>query len=149
MDQEPDPFDLVRFVEAQNPVIDGVRAELRAGRKRGHRMWFVFPQIDGLGFTSTSQRYAIRSLAEAEAYLRHPILGVRLRECARLVVEFEGRSIQEIFGHPDWLKFRSCMTLFAAAAPDEALFAEALERCCCGEGDPLTLDRLSAPRSNA
>jgi uncharacterized protein (DUF1810 family) len=141
--QKSDPFDLQRFVDAQNTVIDAARAELRAGRKRGHWMWFVFPQIEGLGFSATADLYAIRSLAEAEAYLKHPVLGERLRECARLVIGVDGRPIQEIFGYPDWLKFRSCITLFAAAAPDDAVFREALEKCCGGEADRLTLDKLS------
>lgn len=143
MHQKSDPFDLQRFVDAQNTVIDAARAELRAGRKRGHWMWFVFPQIEGLGFSATADLYAIRSLAEAEAYLKHPVLGERLRECARLVIGVDGRPIQEIFGYPDWLKFRSCITLFAAAAPDDAVFREALEKCCGGEADRLTLDKLS------
>jgi uncharacterized protein (DUF1810 family) len=141
--QKSDPFDLQRFVDAQNTVIDAARAELRAGRKRGHWMWFVFPQIEGLGFSAAADLYAIRSLAEAEAYLKHPVLGERLRECARLVIGVDGRPIQEIFGYPDWLKFRSCITLFAAAAPDDAVFREALEKCCGGEADRLTLDKLS------
>jgi uncharacterized protein (DUF1810 family) len=96
-----------------------------------------------LGFSATADLYAIRSLAEAEAYLKHPVLGERLRECARLVIGVDGRPIQEIFGYPDWLKFRSCITLFAAAAPDDAVFREALEKCCGGEADRLTLDKLS------
>jgi uncharacterized protein (DUF1810 family) len=142
MQRDADPFDLRRFVDAQNPVIDVVLSELRAGRKRSHWMWFVFPQIEGLGFSSMAQRYAIRSRAEAEAYLAHPVLGDRLRECVRLVVAV-GRPIAEIFGHPDDWKFRSCVTLFAAAAPDEAVFSEALDACCGGKPDPSTLERLA------
>jgi uncharacterized protein (DUF1810 family) len=142
--QNSDPFDLDRFLMAQAPVIDLARAELKAGRKRSHWMWFVFPQIEGLGLSVTAERYAIRSLAEAKAYLRHPILGRRLRDCARLVCETRARPLEEIFGYPDWLKFRSSMTLFSAAAPDEAVFAEALEKFCKGERDPLTLEKLSA-----
>jgi uncharacterized protein (DUF1810 family) len=109
-----DPYDLQRFVAAQNPVFDQVRAELRAGRKRGH----VFPQIKGLGSSPMAQKYAISSRAEAEAYLGHPILGPRLRECTGLVTAIEGRSIDDILGYPDDLKFRSSMTLFAHATSD-------------------------------
>ena len=113
----PDPYNLQRFVEAQNPVIDQVRGELRAGCKRSHWMWFVFPQISGLGASPMAKRYAIASLAEAKAYLQHPVLGARLRECTQLVTETEGRTIEEIFGHPDDLKFRSSITLFAKRRP--------------------------------
>ena len=140
MEQDPDPFDLRRFVDAQAPVIEDALSELRAGRKRTHWMWFVFPQIEGLGFSSMAKRYAIRSLAEARAYLNHPVLGDRLRECVRLVAA-AGRPIAEVFGPPDDLKFRSCVTLFAAAAPDEAVFSEAL-RACRG-ADPSTLEKLA------
>ncbi|MFY9832162.1 MAG: DUF1810 domain-containing protein [Methylocystis sp.] len=141
MEQDADPFDLRRFVDAQAPVIEGALSELRAGRKRTHWMWFVFPQIEGLGFSSMAKRYAIRSPAEARAYLNHPVLGDRLRECVRLVVA-TGRPIAEVFGHPDDLKFRSCVTLFAAAAPDEAVFSEALR--ACGDGaDSSTLEKLA------
>jgi len=106
-------------------------------------MWFVFPQIEGLGFSSMAQRYAIRSLAEARAYLKHPVLGDRLRECVRLVAAV-GRPIGQIFGHPDDMKFRSCVTLFAGTAPDEAVFAEALDACCGGKPDPSTLEKLAS-----
>ncbi len=141
MEQDADPFDLRRFVDAQAPVIEGAHSEQRAGRKRTHWMWFVFPQIEGLGFSSMAKRYAIRSPAEARAYLNHPVLGDRLRECVRLVVA-TGRPIAEVFGHPDDLKFRSCVTLFAAAAPDEAVFSEALP--ACGDGaDSSTLEKLA------
>lgn len=116
--------------------------ELRAGEKRGHWMWFVFPQVAGLGTSSMAQRYAISSLDEARAYLSHPVLGPRLRECARLVAGLEGRSIVEIFGHPDDLKFRSSMTLFARSAPDEPLFTECLRKYFGGAPDPKTLARL-------
>lgn len=105
-----DPYDLQRFVDAQEPVFDQVGAELRAGRKRGHWMWFVFPQIAGLGLSPTAEKFAIASRAEAAAYLKHPVLGPRLHQCARLVTEIEGRTIGEILGHPDDLKFRSSMT---------------------------------------
>ena len=131
-----------RFVNAQEPVIEQVLAELRGGRKASHWMWFVFPQIRGLGHSPTAQHFAIASRAEAQAYLRHPILGPRLRECTRLVNEVEGRSIEEIFGYPDYLKFRSCMTLFAHATADNEVFVEALRKYFGGEDDPLTQDRI-------
>jgi uncharacterized protein (DUF1810 family) len=122
-----DPYHLQRFVDAQEPVFDQVGAELRAGRKRGHWMWFVFPQIAGLGLSPTAEKYAIASRAEAAAYLKHPVLGPRLRQCARLVTEIEGRTIGEILGHPDDLKFCSSMTLFTHATPDNKVFADALK----------------------
>lgn len=145
MQQDADPFELRRFIDAQNSVIDDVLCELRAGRKRTHWMWFVFPQIEGLGFSPMAQRYAIRSTTEARAYLKHPVLGDRLRECVCLVVAAD-RPITEVFGHPDDMKFRSCVTLFAAALPDEAVFSDALDACCDGKPDPSTLDRLSSRR---
>ena len=111
-----DPFDLGRFIGAQDSVYERVLAELRDGRKRTHWMWFVFPQIDGLGHTSTARHYAIKSLAEARAYLDHPVLGKRLRECAEVLLAVEGRSASAIFGYPDDLKLCSSMTLFARAA---------------------------------
>lgn len=110
-----DPYRLERFVEAQDPIYNDVCSELRTGCKIGHWMWFIFPQIKGLGNSGTSRKFAISSLEEAEAYLKHPILGSRLRECAELVNLVEGRSVDEIFGYPDRLKFRSSMTLFAHA----------------------------------
>jgi uncharacterized protein (DUF1810 family) len=137
-----DPFDLRRFVDAQDPIYDRVRAELRSGRKRSHWMWFVFPQIAGLGYSAMAQRYAISSLREAEAYLRHPVLGPRLRECARLVLDVPGKSAFEILGSPDDMKFRSCLTLFGRAAPEESLFRDSLEKYFGGEEDPMTLARL-------
>lgn len=133
---------LERFVQAQEPVIERVLAELRAGRKTSHWMWFVFPQIRGLGHSPMAQHFAIASRAEAEAYLSDPILGPRLRECTRLVNEIEGRDIEEIFGYPDHLKFRSSMTLFAHVTTDNKVFVDALSKYFGGEGDPLTLDRL-------
>jgi uncharacterized protein (DUF1810 family) len=133
---------LERFVQAQEPVIARAMAELRAGRKTSHWMWFVFPQIQGLGHSPMAQRFALPSRAEAEAYLRHPMLGPRLRECTRLVNAVDGRTIEEIFGHPDYLKFRSSMTLFAHATPDNQVFADAVARYFGGEYDPLTLERL-------
>jgi|SRR5579872_32778 len=136
-----DPFDLQRFVAAQAPVIDTVRAELAAGRKQSHWMWFVFPQIAGLGFSPTAVHYAISSADEAAAFLAHPVLGVRLRETTELANRASERSAREVFGSPDDLKFRSSMTLFDRIAPGE-VFAEALQRYFDGAPDPLTLERL-------
>jgi uncharacterized protein (DUF1810 family) len=136
------PFRLERFLEAQKPVYAEVLDELRAGRKSSHWMWFIFPQIQGLGHSSTARYYAIGSLAEAAAYLAHPVLGPRLRECTRLANAVEGRSASRIFGFPDDLKFRSSMTLFARASQDNAEFLEALEKYFGGEPDPATLSRL-------
>jgi uncharacterized protein (DUF1810 family) len=137
-----DAFQLRRFVEAQEPVFAEVLAELRAGRKASHWMWFVFPQIEGLGHSSTAQYYAIRSLDEAKAYLAHPVLGPRLRECTSLVNAVRGRTASDIFGYPDDLKFRSSMTLFAHAAEDNKEFLNALWRYFAGEFDQATLARL-------
>ena len=136
-----DPFSLQRFVDAQEGVFAEVCAELAAGRKESHWMWFVFPQLKGLGSSATARHYAIGSLEEARAYLAHPVLGPRLRECTGLVSRIEERSVEAIFGYPDHLKFRSCMTLFASAAgeTDEGgVFREALRRYFAGEEDPLT-----------
>ncbi|HSE74880.1 MAG TPA: DUF1810 domain-containing protein [Dongiaceae bacterium] len=135
-------FDLQRFVDAQAPVYGRVCGELRNGRKQSHWMWFIFPQIAGLGHSPMAQRYAISSLAEAKAYLEHPILGPRLRECTRLVLSVEGRSAREILGAPDDMKFRSCLTLFAHAAPEEPLFHDALRKYFYGAFDPLTVEKL-------
>ena len=137
-----DRFRLQRFVDAQEPVYETVLGELRAGRKRGHWMWFIFPQIVGLGRSAMAQRFALSSPEEASAYLAHPVLGRRLRECAMLVAGISGRSITEIFGNPDDMKFRSSMTLFARAAPDEPLFATCLRQYFGGEPDPQTLANL-------
>jgi uncharacterized protein (DUF1810 family) len=141
-----DPFRLARFLEAQQRVYAQVRAELTAGRKAGHWMWFIFPQLAGLGSSTTARHYAIDSLEEARAYLAHPVLGERLRECTRLVLQVAGATVAEIFGYPDDLKFRSCMTLFARAAdearPEDRVFDEALGRCFAGEPDPLTAKLL-------
>ncbi|KVD82023.1 calpastatin [Burkholderia sp. ABCPW 14] len=137
-----DPYDLQRFVDAQAPVYAQVCDELRNGHKRSHWMWFVFPQIEGLGDSAIAQRYAISTLDEAEAYLRHPLLGARLRECTRLVNDVEGHSIQAIFGYPDYLKFRSSVTLFARATPENAVFVEALDKYFGGVADHNTLERL-------
>jgi uncharacterized protein (DUF1810 family) len=137
-----DPYQLQRFIEAQESIIDDVRRELKAGRKRTHWMWFVFPQIQGLGHSPMAERFAISSLEEAEAYLANPILGARLRECTQLVNNIEGRSISEIFGYPDDMKFRSSMTLFARATTDNKVFQEALRKYFGGEGDSATVERL-------
>ena len=137
-----DPYNLERFVEAQEPVYQRVCGELRRGQKTSHWMWFIFPQIRGLGHSPMAQKYAIASLAEAQAYLGHPILGPRLRECTQLVVDVEGRTASEIFGYPDDIKFRSSMTLFALAAPDDALFKTALTRYFPSGPDPETLARV-------
>lgn len=143
MAQSGDPFDLERFVDAQAPVYRDVVAELRGGRKRSHWMWFVFPQLRGLGGSPTAAHFGIASLDEARAYLRHELLGPRLRECARLVNEVEGRSASEIFGSPDDLKLRSSMTLFARATDDNEEFLALLDKYYGGLQDPLTLDRLA------
>ena len=137
-----DPYDLQRFVDAQEPVFRQVCAELRDGRKRGHWMWFVFPQIRGLGYSFMASKFAISSLDEAQAYLRHPVLGPRLRECSRLVTLAKGSSIREIFDDPDDLKFRSSMTLFAHATSENEVFHDALRKYFGGDFDRLTLERL-------
>ncbi|MBS0409853.1 MAG: DUF1810 domain-containing protein [Proteobacteria bacterium] len=139
-----DPFELVRFVEAQDDVIDEVRAQLSAGRKTSHWMWYVFPQIAGLGSSIMAQGYAIRGRREAEAYLAHPVLGPRLCELTALVTAIPGKSAHDIFGSPDDLKFRSCVTLFAAIAPREAVFRQALDRFFDGHADQRTLELLGA-----
>lgn len=137
-----DVHDLQRFVDAQAPVFDQVVAELEAGRKRSHWMWFVFPQIAGLGFSAMAQRYAIRSLEEARAYLAHDRLGPRLGHCTDLVNRVEGRPVAAIFGSPDDVKFRSSMTLFSRAAPEDERYRTALARYFGGAPDRATLDRL-------
>ena len=139
-----DPDDLERFVQAQDPVLAQVRRELGEGRKRSHWMWFVFPQLRGLGHSAMARRYGIASLADARAYLGHPLLGPRLLQCTRLGRQAQGQSIASIFGSPDDLKFRSCMTLFAFAAPDEDVFTQALDKYFGGEPDPRTLEQLPA-----
>jgi len=137
-----DPYNLYRFVEAQDRVFDRVVGELKSGLKRSHWMWFIFPQIRGLGSSPVAQTYAISSLEEAKAYLQHPILGERLRECVQLVNGLDGRTRHEIFGSPDDMKFHSSMTLFALADPQEPLFAAALQKFCDGVTDSATIDRL-------
>jgi uncharacterized protein (DUF1810 family) len=137
-----DLYDLQRFVAAQDPVYEAIRTELRSGRKKTHWMWFVFPQIAGLGFSPMARKFGISSLAEAAAYLSHPLLGSRLAECTGLVNVVEERPIEQIFGYPDDLKFRSSMTLFAHATSDNRLFLEALKKYFGGEFDAETLARL-------
>lgn len=135
-------FDLERFVVAQESVYPAVLGELRRGRKRTHWMWYIFPQIAGLGHSDMAQRYAIASADEAAAYLAHPVLGVRLRECAALVAAHAGVAIDSIFHGPDDLKFHSSMTLFADVAPDEAVFQTCLDTFFDGLPDSATLARL-------
>lgn len=135
-------FDLDRFVKAQDPVIETVLRELRAGRKQTHWMWFVFPQLRGLGRSPMARHYGIDSLDEARAYLGHAILGPRLEECVEAVLGVSGRTLHEIFGSPDDIKFRSSMTLFAMAGGKGNLFQQALERYCEGAPDPATLELL-------
>ncbi len=137
-----DPHNLQRFLDAQESVFDEVRSELRAGRKEGHWMWFIFPQLKGLGSSPLATNFGIASKDEGQAYLQHPVLGPRLTECTRLVNEVRGKSIQEIFGHIDSMKFRSSMTLFAEVATENEIFQEALENYFAAQPDPLTLDRL-------
>ena len=143
-----DVYNLHRFLEAQEPVYDTVLNELRAGRKSSHWIWFIFPQITGLGHSSMAQQFAIGSLDEAKAYLQHPVLGPRLRACTQLVLDVNGRSAEEIFSYPDHLKFRSCMTLFlTAATTDNALFKNALLKYFYDQPDQLTLDLLAQQQS--
>ncbi len=137
-----DPHDLQRFLDAQAPVHDQAAAELRLGRKRTHWMWFVFPQLRGLGFSATAMRYGIASLDEARAYLAHPVLGQRLIENTRRVLAVQDRTVHQIFGSPDDMKFRSSMTLFAHADPAVKEFRAALDKYCGGEEDPMTVGRL-------
>ncbi|CAD7041565.1 hypothetical protein REJC140_01024 [Pseudorhizobium endolithicum] len=137
-----DTPDLQRFLDAQAAVYDRVTAELRDGRKRSHWMWFIFPQVEGLGSSPMAQRYAILSRQEAEAYLRHPVLGSRLTECTRLMLMHPDRSAHDILGSPDDMKFRSSMTLFAAVSEKGSPFERALEVFYGGEQDPRTLARL-------
>jgi uncharacterized protein (DUF1810 family) len=141
----PDPFDLGRFVTAQAPVFPAVLAELKAGRKRSHWMWFVFPQLRGLGHSAMASFYGIASLHKARAYLAHPVLGPRLELCIRTLLGLENGSLHQIFGSPDDMKFQSSMTLFALAAADPAsLFYKALDRWCGGALDAQTLRLLEA-----
>ena len=138
-----DPFDLERFVQAQSQDYDQALSELRDGKKRSHWMWYIFPQIEGLGHSSRSIRYSIKSAAEARAYLDHPVLGPRLRECAAVVRDIVGRSALEIFGSPDDQKLRSCATLFACVS-DDGVFEQLLEKYFNGQPDMESLRRLGA-----
>lgn len=144
-----DPHNLQRFVDAQDRVFNQVCSELRHGSKRSHWMWFIFPQIKGLGHSAVSVKYSMTSLEEARAFLNHPILGPRLRECTRLVNQIEGRSIEDIFGYPDDLKFHSSITLFAQASPEDQVFQKALQKFFTGEFDQLTLDQLRTQKSGS
>lgn len=143
-----DPYDLERFLSAQEGVYERALAELRSGRKRSHWMWFIFPQIDGLGYSATAKRYAIKSMEEARQFLYHPVLGKRLLECTEAVVALKGGSLPEIFGYPDDMKFKSSMTLFEKAAGPGSLFSAALDKYCRGERDAATLRLLeNAPQT--
>ena len=139
---EDDPHGLGRFVSAQANDYGRALAEIKAGRKRSHWMWYIFPQVEGLGFSSMSRRYSIKSLAEARAYLDHPLLGRRLVECADAAMGVEGRSASEIFGSPDDMKLKSCATLFASVSPPDSVFARLLDKCFKGERDGDTLQIL-------
>lgn len=137
--------DLQRFVDAQQPRIADAMAELRAGRKRTHWMWFVFPQLRGLGHSQMAWHFGIASRDEAAAYLAHPLLGPRLRDCVELVLAVRGRSAHEIFGSPDDMKLRSCLTLFGEVAGGDSVFDRALRQVCGGQPDPATLGLLAKP----
>ena len=137
-----DQYNLERFVSAQDSIYAEVLSELRAGMKTSHWMWFIFPQIRGLGRSPVSVEYAISSREEAAAYLQHPVVGPRLKECTQLVLDVENRSAEEIFGSPDDMKFRSSMTLFAQVSTDDDIYASALQQYFAGVPDQLTLDRL-------
>jgi uncharacterized protein (DUF1810 family) len=138
----PEPHDLQRFLDAQAGVYGTALAELRTGEKRSHWMWFIFPQLRGLGSSPNAERFGIASLAEARAYLAHPLLGARLRECVGALLELRGASAEEILGFVDAMKLRSCLTLFQAAAPAEASISRALDRYFGAEGDARTLELL-------
>ena len=139
----PDPYHLHRFVEAQADVWDRVTDELEAGRKTSHWMWFVFPQLAVLGRSATAKFYGIRSVDEARAYLTHPLLGRRLIDCARLLLQLRNRSARQVFGIVDEMKLRSCLTLFAAIAPEESAFRDCLQMFFDNKVDPLTLQHLA------
>ena len=134
-----DPHDLNRFVQAQEDDYERALSEIKSGRKRSHWMWYIFPQFDGLGFSATSRRYSIKSVAEAKAYLRHPVLGPRLKECAEASLSIEGRSAYEIFGSPDDMKLRSCATLFAYVSPPGSAFHRLIDKYFAGKYDSKTL----------
>ena len=139
-----DPYNLARFVVAQRDDYDRALAEIRNGRKQSHWMWYIFPQLAGLGRTPTARRYAIRNLEEARAYLAHPLLGPRLRDCAEAALAVPGRTAQQIFGSPDNLKLRSCATLFALVSPPDSAYARLLQRYFDGQQDSLTLSLLGS-----
>ena len=138
----PDPYNLKRFTDAQHSIYGQVRDELTAGQKETHWMWFIFPQLKGFGSSTTAQKYALSGGEEAKAYLNHSLLGFRLRECTQLVNGVQGRSIEDIFGYPDHMKFHSCMTLFAHVSPGDKLFTAALNKYFNGEPDRNTLKLL-------
>ncbi len=137
-----DPYNLQRFVIAQQPAYENVLAELRAGFKQSHWMWFIFPQIQGLGHSDLARKFAISTLGEADAYLSHTVLGPRLRECSHLVLEVEGRAIEKIFGHPDDMKFHSSMTLFSETKEENEIFKQCLQKYFAGKKDTRTLAQL-------
>jgi uncharacterized protein (DUF1810 family) len=141
-----DPYDLERFVQAQEEDYEQALSEIRSGRKRSHWMWYIFPQFEGLGYSSTSKRYSVKSVAEARAFLAHPTLGPRLLESAEAVVRVEGRSAVEIFGDPDNMKLRSCATLFASVSPAPSVFHRIIEKYFHGEYDAKTLRLIGDPR---
>lgn len=142
-----DPFQLERFVKAQAGIVETALSELRAGRKRSHWMWFIFPQIDGLARSSTAAYYAIKSLDEARSYLDHPVLGSRLEECTRTLLGLENVSASDVFGYPDDLKFCSSMTLFDHVAAKNDLFADAMTKYCAGQLDQKTLAILHGKKT--
>lgn len=141
---ENDPYDLNRFVQAQEKDYERALSEVKSGRKRSHWMWYIFPQFDGLGFSPTSKRYAIKSVAEAKAYLNHPILGPRLTECVEAALGVEGQSAYEIFGSPDDMKLKSCATLFAYVSPAGSVFDQLIDKFFQGKRDHKTLHLLDA-----
>jgi uncharacterized protein (DUF1810 family) len=138
----PDPHNLQRFLDAQHPIYGQVRDELQAGQKESHWMWFIFPQIFGLGTSTIAQKYAISGIGEAKAYLDHPLLGYRLRECTQLAIAVNGRTIEDIFGYPDYLKFHSSMTLFAKASAGDKIFIAALAKYFHSKLDRKTVEQL-------
>jgi uncharacterized protein (DUF1810 family) len=148
-DPSDDPYDLNRFLRAQEHDYARALAEIQNGRKRSHWMWYIFPQFEGLGFSSTSRQYAIKSLAEAEAYLRHPVLGPRLEECCQAAVEVDGQSAYAIFGSPDDLKLRSCVTLFGRVAPAGSIFERVLDKYFENAPDQKTLDLIEVASEGA
>ena len=141
-----DPYNLARFVQAQERDYERALSEIRAGQKRSHWMWYIFPQFEGLGHSPTSRHYAIRSTEEAAAYLAHPVLGPRLLECAEAALQIKGRTALEIFGSPDDMKLRSCATLFAYVSPDRSVFQRIMDEYFRGEHDERTIDLLTRQR---